>query len=62
LAEGKVHETTRLHRRAPRRRRCHLVRADYLAGLTDEVSREECNVAGATANIEYAHAGADPAS
>jgi hypothetical protein len=22
--------------------------------------REECNVAGAAANIEYAHAGADP--
>jgi hypothetical protein len=43
-----------------RQRRYHLVRADYLAGLTDEVSREECNVAGATANIEYAHAGADP--
>jgi hypothetical protein len=42
-----------------RQRRCRLVRADNLSGLTDEVSGEECNVAGAAANIEYAHAGAD---
>jgi hypothetical protein len=37
-----------------------LVRADYLTGLTDEVSGEERNVTGAAANIEYAHAGTDP--
>jgi len=35
------------------------VSADYLTGLTNEVSGEECNVAGAAANIEYVHAGAD---
>jgi hypothetical protein len=43
-----------------RQHRCRLVGADYLAGLTDEVSGEECNVDGAATNIKYAHAGADP--
>ena len=31
-----------------------------LTGVTDEVSGEERNVAGAAANVEYTHAGADP--